>query len=128
MVGSEILLKNGIKPTKIRRAIAALLFDGEHKHVTVEQVIEMARKAKIKTSVASVYNTLNQFAAAGLLRRVSVGQSRAFFDTNLDTHHHFYFEDEDRLQDIDDANLALKSLPEVPEGRSIKAIEITLRV
>ena len=127
-LGSHKLAKHGIRPTKIRMAIAGLLFDGHDKHVTVDDVIDMARRASIKTSVASVYNTLNQFAAAGILRRVSVEQGKSFFDTNLSEHHHFYFEDEDRLEDIPFGALQVRGMPDLPEGRTVKAIEVTVRV
>ena len=127
-LGSHKLAKHGIRPTKIRMAIAGLLFDGHDKHVTVDDVIDMARRASIKTSVASVYNTLNQFAAAGILRRVSVEQGKAFFDTNLSEHHHFYFEDEDRLEDIPFGALQVRGMPDLPKGRTVKAIEVTVRV
>ncbi len=124
----EMLTARGIRPTKIRKAIAGLLFDGHNKHVTVDDVIDMARTAQIKTSVASVYNTLNQFAAAGLLRRVTVEQGKAFFDTNLTDHHHFFFEDEDRLEDIPAGSIKVSGLPELPDGRSIKSIDVTVRL
>ena len=124
----KLLARRGIRPTKIRKAIAGLLFDGHDKHVTVDDVIDMARRAEVKTSVASVYNTLNQFAAAGLLRRVTVEQGKAFFDTNLTDHHHFFFEDEDRLEDIPAGSLKVSGLPELPEGRTIKSIDVTVRL
>jgi len=124
----QLLAGNGIRPTKIRKAIAGLLFDGEDKHVTVDDVIELARVAGVKTSVASVYNTLNQFAAGGLLRRVTVEQGRAFFDTNLSDHHHFYFEDEARLQDISAGTLKISGLPTLPKGRKVKSVDVTIRL
>ena len=123
-----MLAQRGIRPTKIRKAIAGLLFDGHDKHVTVDDVIDMARLAEVKTSVASVYNTLNQFAAAGLLRRVTVEQGKAFFDTNLTDHHHFFYEDEDRLEDIPVGSIQVSGLPKLPEGRSVKAIDVTVRI
>ena len=124
----SMLNKHGIRPTKIRRAIAELLFDGTDKHVSVDDVIDLARAQKIKTSVASVYNTLNQFAAAGLLRKVTVEQGRAFFDTNLSEHHHFYFEDEERLEDIPVDAINISGLPKLPKGRRIKSIDVTIRI
>jgi len=124
----RMLAQRGIRPTKIRKAIAGLLFDGHDKHVTVDDVIDMARLAEVKTSVASVYNTLNQFAAAGLLRRVTVEQGKAFFDTNLTDHHHFFYEDEDRLEDIPVGSIQVSGLPKLPEGRSVKAIDVTVRI
>ena len=122
------LQTSGIRPTKIRMSIGTLLFDGKDKHVTVDDVIDMARVSKIKTSVASVYNTLNQFASAGLLRRITVEQGKAFFDTNLSAHHHFFYEDEDRLEDIPMNTIQVIGLPDLPIGRKVKAIEVTVRI
>ena len=122
------LQTSGIRPTKIRMSIGSLLFDGVDKHVTVDDVIDMARVSKIKTSVASVYNTLNQFASAGLLRRITVEQGKAFFDTNLSAHHHFFYEDEDRLEDIPMDTIQVDGLPDLPVGRSVKSIEVTVRI
>ncbi|MCF6275720.1 MAG: transcriptional repressor [Robiginitomaculum sp.] len=123
-----LLSKHDIRPTKIRRNIAGLLFDGSDKHVTVDDVIAMARGRQIKTSVASVYNTLNQFASAGLLRRVAVDAGRVFFDTNLNDHHHFYFEDEERLEDIPDNSIEISGLPKLPKGRKVKSVDVTIRL
>ena len=125
---AKLLGQNNIRPTKIRKAIARLLFNGEHKHVTVDDVIEMARGSDIKTSIASVYNTLNQFAGAGLLRKVTVEQGRAFFDTNLSEHYHLYYEKEDRLEDIPTGSIQIMGLPKLPEGHTIKAIDVTVRI
>jgi Fur family transcriptional regulator, iron response regulator len=124
----QLLVKHKIRPTKIRKAIAALLFDGMDKHVTVDDVIDLARRQNIETSVASVYNTLNQFASAGLLRRVTVEQARSFFDTNLSEHHHFYFEDEGRLEDIPTGSIKVAGLPKLPKGRQIKSVNVTVRI
>jgi len=125
---NQLLLRHEIRPTKIRTAIAGLLFDGRDKHVSVDDVIALARSRNIKASVASVYNTLNQFAAAGLLRRVAVDTGRAFFDTNISDHHHFYFEDEERLEDIPGNAIEINGLPKLPKGRRIKSVDVTIRL
>ena len=124
----DMLQARAIRPTKIRVAIANLLFDGHNKHVTVEDVIDMARRAQLSTSVASVYNTLNQFTDAGLLRRMTIDHGKAYFDTNTDVHHHFYFEDEDRLEDIAADDVVVSGLPSLPKGKKVKAIEVIIRV
>ncbi len=125
---NKLLGEHKIRPTKIRKAIAGLLFDGRDKHVSVDDVIALARARDVKTSVASVYNTLNQFAAAGLLRRIAVDGGRAFFDTNLSDHHHFYFEDEERLEDIPGNAIEISGLPKLPKGRQIKSVDVTIRL
>ncbi|MBL4854810.1 MAG: transcriptional repressor [Robiginitomaculum sp.] len=121
---SRILTEYNIRPTTIRKNIAGLLFDGTDRHVSVDDVIEMAHAANVKTSVASVYNTLNRFALAGLLRRVSVDLGRMFFDTNLSEHHHFYYENEGRLEDIPHGLIKVSGLPKLPKGRAVKSINV----
>ncbi len=124
----ELLIEKGVRPTRIRKAVAGWLFDGHDKHVTVEDVIEMARKKGFKASVASIYNTLNQFAEAGLLCKVNAGQGKAFFDTNLSEHHHFYFEDEGRIEDIKADDIQIGKLPKIPKGRKLKSVSVMIKV
>ncbi len=124
----KFLKKNRIRPTNIRRAIAALLFDGVDRHVRVDDVIGMAKEAGISASVASVYNTLNCFADAGLLRKVNVDIATSFFDTNLSNHHHLYIEDEQKLFDIPESDLEITKLPSLPNGRKPKSIDLMIRV
>ena len=124
----ELLKKNNIRPTKIRIALAKLLLDGHGMHVTVDDVIDMARRNNIKVSNASVYNTLNHFADAGLVRKVTIDLGKAFFDTNLSHHHHFFYEEEGRLEDIPDGAIQISKLPEMPKGHQLKSISIMIKV
>ncbi len=55
-----------------------------------ESLHQEALAAKIKVSLATVYNTLNQFKAAGLLREVAFEGDRTFFDTNTSNHFHYF--------------------------------------
>ena len=48
----------------------------------------------IKVSLATVYNTLNQFTESGLMREVVVAPGKSYFDTNIEDHHHFFYEDD----------------------------------
>jgi Fur family iron response transcriptional regulator len=49
-------------------------------------------------SLATVYNTLHQFERAGLLREIAIGGQRAYFDTNISNHNHFFIEAEGRVR------------------------------
>src|SRR3989344_5255926 len=82
----------GLRPTRQRLALAKLLFEGGDRHVTAEMLHAEAQTAAIRVSLATVYNTLHQFTAAGLLREIVVDSQRSYFDTNMTDHHHFYFE------------------------------------
>jgi Fur family iron response transcriptional regulator len=122
-------LKNaGLRPTRQRLALARLLFDDGDRHVTAEQLQAEARSAAIKVSLATIYNTLNQFTEAGLLGAVVVEAGRCYFDTNTDAHHHFYVEEIGRLIDIPSDAVGLSCLPSPPEGAAINRVDVIIRV
>ena len=79
-------------------------------------------------SLATIYNTLNQFTNAGLLREVAIEGERTYFDTNTSNHFHFYVEAEKRLVDIPANDLALTGLPAVPDGTRIRRIDVIVRL
>jgi|ERR1051326_7392379 Fur family iron response transcriptional regulator len=118
----------GLRPTRQRLALARLLFQGTHRHLTAEQLHGEAVAAAIRVSLATVYNTLHQFTAAGLLREVVVEPGRSYFDTNIDDHHHFFWESSGLLQDIPGESVIISGLPEPPEGSEIRRVEVIVRV
>ena len=67
----------GLRPTRQRVALARLLFEGGHRHVTAESLHVEVKSAQMPVSLATVYNALNQFRDAGLLREVVVGLTDA---------------------------------------------------
>ena len=64
----ERLRRVGLRPTRQRLALAKLLFEQGDRHVTAEQLHEEAVGAKVRVSLATVYNSLHQFTQMGLLR------------------------------------------------------------
>ncbi|MEJ8572744.1 iron response transcriptional regulator IrrA [Microbaculum marinum] len=118
----------GLRPTRQRLSLGALLFDGEDRHVTAEMLHEQAIRASVPVSLATVYNTLHQFTHAGLLREVAVDGAKSYFDTNTSDHHHFYVEDENRLIDIEGGSITVGGLPRAPEGMDITHIDVVVRV
>ena len=86
---AERLRSAGLRVTRPRLALLRLLSDAGHRHITVENLHEEAIAAAIPVSLATVYNILHQFTAAGLLRKVLIAPGRLYFDTNVDEHHHF---------------------------------------
>ena len=124
----ERLRAVGLRPTRQRLALARLLFDGDNRHLSAEQLHDEALAAAVRVSLATVYNTLHQFTAAGLLREVVVDPERSYFDTNVEDHHHFYFEDSGRLEDIPGDEVGLRKLPTPPEGTRLSRVDIVIRV
>ncbi len=123
----ELLRAAKLRPTRQRLALSRLLFEKGDRHVTAEQLHGEATTAGIMVSLATVYNALHQFVAAGLLREVVVNPGRSYFDTNTADHHHFFFEDSGRLMDIPSDRISVTNLPEPPHG-AIKRVDVTIRV
>jgi len=125
---TERLRTAGLRPTRQRLALAQILFGSGDRHVTAEQLHAEAVTARVPVSLATVYNTLNQFTAAGLLREVAIEGDRTYFDTNTSNHFHYYIEAEDLLFDIEMADLSVRGLPEPPSGTRVARIDIIVRL
>jgi len=122
------LKKAELRPTRQRLALGKLLFDGGDRHVTAEHLHDEATRLGIRVSLATIYNTLNQFTDAGLLREVVVAPGRSYFDTNISDHHHFFYEDDGALEDISGDAIMLASLPEPPDGARIQRVDVVVRL
>jgi len=121
----------GLRPTRQRLALAKLLFEaqgGYDRHITAEQLHAEAVADNVRVSLATIYNSLHQFTEAGLLREVVVESGRSYFDTNVSDHHHFYFEDSGRLQDIPGEMVQLDSLPPPPDGAKVASVDVIIRL
>ena len=125
---AERLRQVGLRPTRQRVALARLLFDAGDRHVTAEQLHGEAAEAAIRVSLATVYNTLHQLTAAGLMREVVVDSGRSYFDTNTDDHHHFFCEASGALQDIAGQDVMVSGIPVPPAGTEISSVEVIVRV
>ncbi|MGH6889366.1 MAG: iron response transcriptional regulator IrrA [Rhizomicrobium sp.] len=122
------LRKAGLRPTRQRRLLADLLFRHGYRHVTAEILHQEAERSGHRVSLATVYNTLHQFTAAGLLRQVVVDSSRNHFDTNTEPHQHFYDEAEAELIDIPGDAIAVTGLPAPPKGMAVSAVDVVVRL
>lgn len=119
----------GLRPTRQRRALAALLVgDGRHRHVTAESLFEAARAAGEGVALATVYNTLKCFTEAGLLSEITVDGARSYFDTRTEDHPHFYWEDDGALSDAPADSVEIASLPDAPDGAEITKVDVVIRL
>ena len=122
------LRHSGLRPTRQRIALAKLLFEAGDRHVTAEDLHGEALSGNVRVSLATVYNTLHQFTAAGLLRQVVVDSGRSYFDTNTSDHHHFFFEDTGRLKDIPGDAVTVSTCRRPPQGAKISRVDVIVRV
>ena len=127
--GTKWLASAGVRPTRQRVALAALLVgDGQDRHVTAESLHAASQRAGEAVSLATVYNTLRAFCDAGLVQEITVDGSKSYFDTRTDDHPHFFWEDEARLTDAPAEELEIKSLPSAPDGAEISKVDVVIRL
>jgi Fur family iron response transcriptional regulator len=126
---NDWLAQGGLRPTRQRLALARLLVgDGENRHVTAESLFALTGDIGEKVSLATVYNTLRAFCDAGLMNEIVVDGSRSYFDTRIDDHPHFYWEDRMALSDAPADQILIARLPEAPEGTEVARVDVVIRL
>ena len=127
--GTSWLTEAGLRPTRQRLALANLLVgDGHHRHVTAESLYSAVKKSDENVSLATIYNTLKVFSEAGLIREILVDGTKSYFDTRIDDHPHFYWEDESILTDAPNNELEITKLPNGPKGTKVSKVDVVIRL
>ncbi|WP_083095918.1 Fur family transcriptional regulator Irr [Pseudophaeobacter leonis] len=128
-VATNWLVEAGLRPTRQRLALAALLVgDGKHRHVTAESLFDAAKTKGDSVSLATVYNTLRAFCEAGVLQEITVDGSKSYFDTNTHDHPHYFWEDNSLVTDAPSDQLVIQRLPDAPEGMEIASVDVVIRL
>ena len=124
------LRSSGLRPTKQRVEIAKFLFEREKTfHFTVESLNKLlTKKSDTQIALATIYNTVHAFKAAGHLSEVEVRGNKSYFDTNVSNHHHFYDSETAELIDIDANDIIIQKIPKAPNGKKIKNVEVFINL
>lgn len=123
------LSEAGLRPTRQRLTLANLLIgDGQNRHVTAESLHAATAGCDETVSLATVYNTLRAFCDAGLIREVMVDGSKSYFDTRIDDHPHYFWEDTRELTDAPKDQVKIMGLPQAPHGTEITNVDIVIRL
>ncbi|MFO1033649.1 MAG: Fur family transcriptional regulator [Hyphomicrobiales bacterium] len=122
------LRQAGLRPTRQRLDLACLLFGQGDRHLSAEELHAEARNARLSVSLATVYNTLNQFTAAGLLREIAIEGDRSYYDTNTSNHCHFFDAGHGGIADIDAETVTVSGVPELPPGKVLDRIDVIIRI
>lgn len=102
---AQTLTQAGMNPTAQRIAVFQYLHN-ESDHPTPEQVKAAVDQVFPKISLATVYNTLNTLAEAGLVVPVKLPHSgKVVYDVNTTKHYHFIDEQQELLVDLDPRNI-----------------------
>jgi hypothetical protein len=86
------------------------------------------RRGGARVSKATVYNTLNLFAARGLIRQLTLDGSCAWFDSNVAPHYHFQDEQTGALSDVALRDVQFSRLPAPPPGMEVAGIDLVIRL
>ena len=128
MNNKEKLRHAGLRPTKQRMIVADILLNGFNRHFTAENLQDEINSSGNSMSIATVYNCLKKFKNCGLIKQVETSKDTAIFDTNTDYHHHFLNEETGELIDIENEEISLQKLPEIPQGYLNNGIEVIIKL
>lgn len=127
-------VKRGLRCTKQRRAVYGALCSTK-RHPTADELHHMVRSHHAGVSLATVYNALEAFAAAGLCKKLPTTSGSIRYDADMNEHLHFRSEPDGRIQDISPtlsdrllSNLPVHVLREIERelGVSIDRVQIQL--
>ena len=125
-----MLREVGLRPTRRQRMALGWILCSPRATGTLPPRCSTKKppRPKVPVSLATIYNTLNQFTEAGLLRHVAVDGSKTYFDTNVTEHHHFFIEGENALVDIPNAEAIVGKMPAAPAGFEIARVDVVVRL
>ena len=117
----EKLRSSGLRPTKQRIKICKFLFDRKKTfHFTINDLSKIFKnETNEKISLATIYNTVHSFKKKGYLKEINIGNEMSYFDTNTQSHHHFYDSQTKELVDINSNEIEIKKIPTPPNGKKI---------
>jgi len=98
------LTEKGLKVTPQRVAILEAIIMLKN-HPSVESVIDFIRKNHPNIATATVYKVLDTLVENGLIKRVKTERGIMRYDAVLESHHHLYCSESDRIEDYADNNL-----------------------
>ncbi len=130
MIYIEKLRNSGLRPTKQRLQICEVLFNSEKTfHFTINELDQKIKKQiSNKISLATIYNTVHAFEKKGYLKQISINSNQIYFDTNISDHHHFYDLKEQKLIDLENADVGPINIKKKINGRKIKSVEVLVKL
>ena len=126
----EKLRNSGLRPTKQRLQICEVLFNSEKTfHFTINELDHKIKKqVSDKISLATIYNTVPAFEKKGYLKQIPINSNQTYFDTNISDHHHFYDLKEEKLIDLENADVGPINILKKINGKKIKSVEVLVKL
>lgn len=98
------LVNKALKVTPQRIAVLEAIITLDN-HPAAENIIEYIRKNHPNISTATVYKVLDTFVSCGLIKRVKTETGVMRYDAIIESHHHLYCSESDRIEDYNDEEL-----------------------
>jgi Fur family peroxide stress response transcriptional regulator len=101
---SNKLIEKGLKVTPQRIAILEAIVKLNN-HPTAENIIEYIRKNHPNIATATVYKVLDALVSRDLIKKVKTERDIMRYDAVMESHHHLYCSESDRIEDYNDNEL-----------------------
>jgi Fur family transcriptional regulator, peroxide stress response regulator len=98
------LSEKGLKVTPQRVTILEAIIKLNN-HPTAENIIDYIRKNHPNIATATVYKVLEALVSSGLIKKVKTERDIMRYDAVLESHHHLYCSESDRIEDYIDNEL-----------------------
>ncbi len=95
----QLFRERGVRCTPQRYAIIEFLAQSGQ-HAAADEIFAAINRRDSRASLATVYKSLRQLAAAGLVQEVAMEGHAARFEANLHPHHHFVCERCGGIEDV----------------------------
>ncbi|MBQ8055796.1 MAG: transcriptional repressor [Paludibacteraceae bacterium] len=96
---SELLLKNGIRPSVQRIAVLSYLHS-HYTHPTVDVIYSDLSPEMPTLSRTTIYNTLKLFSESEIVKCITIDEHHQHFDGNINPHAHFICHNCGTIEDI----------------------------
>lgn len=123
-----ILLQANLRPTRQRLVLSDMIFGWGDWHFTPAMIASRATALPLRLSIGAIYNALQYFSDAGLLREIAVFGSTTWCDANTGPQCHLFIEATGELIDLPEGGPSALASPPIPEKYDVAAFDILVRV
>jgi Fur family peroxide stress response transcriptional regulator len=100
----NLLAEKGLKVTPQRISVLEAVYT-LHNHPTAEMIREHIRTTHPNIATGTVYKVLDVLVGKALVRRVKTDKDIMRYDGMMESHHHLYCSDTERIEDYIDEEL-----------------------
>jgi Fe2+ or Zn2+ uptake regulation protein len=119
----SVLIKYNVHPTKQRIKVYDFLIKNPA-HPSAEEIFRGVYSEKNPISLATIYNTLKLFEESGLIRTITLGDGKSYYDAFLHSHAHFYSLEDGKIHDLELNDQAIKD--QLPPEMEAKLVNIVI--